>query len=104
MTYWNAALDLGQEGEAAEQARSALADVSARLLGMQDQRGAWYHEYSNPFVTASCLIELKRARRGYGMFRRYRILAARRNLISVSWRQRGSSLFCACRWCVRRSR
>ena len=61
MTYWNAVLDRAPAQAEAEQARAALADLTARMLGMQDQRGAWYHEYSNPFVTASCLIELKRA-------------------------------------------
>jgi hypothetical protein len=42
--------------------RSVLTRVSQALAEMQDKQGAWYHEYSNPFVTSNALIALWAAR------------------------------------------
>ena len=35
-----------------------LKEDHAALVAMQTERGAWYHEYPNPFVTASVLVAL----------------------------------------------
>ncbi|MEZ5979915.1 MAG: hypothetical protein R3F34_17120 [Planctomycetota bacterium] len=49
----------GSKGAPEMQRRAKrLADL---IVSMQDDRGAWYHEYSNPFVTASCLVALHEA-------------------------------------------
>jgi hypothetical protein len=40
---------------------AALADAVTDLESMQTSRGTWYHEYANPFVTATALTALKRA-------------------------------------------
>lgn len=32
--------------------------TAGRLIAMQGEGGPWYHEYPNPFVTASCLVAL----------------------------------------------
>ena len=42
----------------AKEVRPVLERIARALVDMQGQRGSWYHEYPNPFVTASCLIAL----------------------------------------------
>jgi hypothetical protein len=42
--------------------RPVLTCVAQALADMQGDRGAWYHEYSNPFVSSSALIALWAAR------------------------------------------
>lgn len=43
------------------QLRPVLQRVTRDLEELQPKTGAWFHEYPNPFVTASCLIALHRA-------------------------------------------
>ncbi len=40
---------------------AALTEAVTDLESIQGKRGGWYHEYSNPFVTATALSALKRA-------------------------------------------
>lgn len=47
----------------AERVRPPLERAVAALLELQGEGGAWYHEYSNPFVTAEALLALAAARR-----------------------------------------
>jgi tetratricopeptide (TPR) repeat protein len=42
-------------------ARSRMERIVTLVLKMQDRRGAWYHEYLNPFVTASVVHALTAA-------------------------------------------
>jgi hypothetical protein len=44
-----------------ERARAALQRSAAALLELQERDGAWFHEYANPFVTASVLSALRSA-------------------------------------------
>jgi hypothetical protein len=37
--------------------------IAGQLVGMQGEGGPWYHEYPNPFVTASCLVALHDVKR-----------------------------------------
>jgi hypothetical protein len=48
-------------GEAKAKYTAALTVAVADLESIQTKRGGWYHEYSNPFVTATALSALKRA-------------------------------------------
>ena len=45
----------------AEPAKRGLESAAKAILGMQLGSGAWYHEYPNPFVSASALLALKQA-------------------------------------------
>lgn len=45
----------------ADELRPTLERVTEDLLALQPTNGAWFHEYPNPFTTASCLIALRRA-------------------------------------------
>ncbi len=47
--------------EAKAKYSTALTKAVAGLESIQGKRGGWYHEYSNPFVTATALSALKRA-------------------------------------------
>ncbi len=40
-----------------------LKRITGKMFAMQPEHGAWYHEYPNPFVSASVLIALKHAER-----------------------------------------
>jgi hypothetical protein len=42
--------------------RAKLGEVTGLLQGMQTERGAWFHEYPNPFVTALALQALHAAK------------------------------------------
>lgn len=46
-----------------DRARPLLARAVADLARMQPEDGAWFHEYSNPFVISACLLALSEARR-----------------------------------------
>ncbi len=48
-------------GEAKTKYSADLTSAVADLESIQGKRGGWYHEYSNPFVTATALSALKRA-------------------------------------------
>lgn len=52
----------GHPGVAARDAQAVLEAQVAALVEMQAEQGAWYHEYSNPFVTASVLLAFAAAR------------------------------------------
>ena len=41
--------------------KNALAQAVTALEGVQSKRGGWYHEYNNPFVTATALTALRHA-------------------------------------------
>ncbi len=42
--------------------RTSLQDCVAALEQIQTKRGGWYHEYANPFVTATALLALAEAK------------------------------------------
>ena len=42
--------------------RPAIAACGEQLVSLQEEDGSWFHEYSNPFITASCLLALADAR------------------------------------------
>jgi hypothetical protein len=45
-----------------EDLQEALGRCTAALESVQSRRGTWYHEYSNPFVTATALLALSEAK------------------------------------------
>jgi hypothetical protein len=49
--------------ECADRARSLVQRSVAGIVTLQPESGAWFHEYANPFVIASCLLALAEARR-----------------------------------------
>lgn len=49
--------------EDAPTVRPVLQRAVQALCAMQPDSGAWFHEYPNPFVIASCLVALSEARR-----------------------------------------
>jgi hypothetical protein len=54
-------LDLRPEDAAS--VRPALEAAVRAIAGMQQEDGAWFHEYANPFVIAGCLVALAEAQR-----------------------------------------
>ncbi|MFK5957104.1 MAG: hypothetical protein QM477_11735 [Planctomycetota bacterium] len=49
-----------QDGDEANIHELLVHNVDA-MVGMQSKNGSWFHEYENPFVTASCLLALFQA-------------------------------------------
>ncbi|MFK7766408.1 MAG: hypothetical protein AB8B55_04255 [Mariniblastus sp.] len=49
-------------GISTDELKSALATSARKLEGVQGKRGGWYHEYNNPFVTATALSALHEAK------------------------------------------
>lgn len=47
----------------ADRARALVQRSVAGMVLLQPESGAWFHEYANPFVIASCLLALDEARR-----------------------------------------
>ncbi len=54
-------LDSFPEAAQVRGVREELAGVVDALSEMQTKKGAWHHEYANPFVTASALVTLRHA-------------------------------------------
>ncbi|HEU4338760.1 MAG TPA: hypothetical protein VFS19_01715 [Planctomycetota bacterium] len=52
-----------KDGGAKKKVEAAMNRIVGRLAAIQDQAGFWAHEYPNPFVSASVLQVLQRARR-----------------------------------------
>lgn len=53
---------LQQEGADRDRLLPLLTRDVEALIGIQGEEGAWYHEYENPFVTASALLGLHEAK------------------------------------------